>query len=381
MNTSVLQLLEYIGCIERIDYTVYDENGCITGSSAPRILEQLFWNAHSDYFKEHLELPVIFGDSIGLTWIGIGSGGEFHVLGPFRDSSVSGSFAQLPAMNSISDKKRFMAEIADLPQMNSGVLVRYALIFYYALTKRKANVSEICFETENDFAEKHKDSSEEPLNLQNCWACEKELYDSVTRGERINFAQSSKLAIRTVYAPDLLRNHKDLRLFSLGMITHAAMEGGLPAVTAFSMQAYYTTLIEEAKDIVTLQAINLAFYHEFVEQVHRIRTLSENTNGFIIQVEEYLRFHICEKISLEDLAAVFHYTPYYLSRKFYQESGVRIQDFLLRERMKYAAYLLSTTALPVSTIAEMLQFSSPSHFIRHFRGMFEMTPIQYRNSQ
>ena len=351
------------------------------------ILRRLFWEEHGAGFSSYSAVPVIFGSHQGLTWIGVHDREEFHVFGPFDSGGFSHRIsAAVREPDSVAERKALEEAAERLPQLHTGVIVRYALILYYALTGRKAGIEELYFEgerkAEHKEERKEEDSADTAVNLQNCWICEKELYDSVARGERIRFESSfkeyAKLDIRTVYAGDVLRNHKDLRLFFLGMITHAAMEGGLPAATAFSMQAHYTGQIENARDTVALQAINMELYEAFIEQVRRIRARSGGASRFVIQVEEYLRLHIYEELSLEELAAVFHYTPYYLSRKFHKESGMHIGECLQRERIRQAAFLLETGSVPVAAISELLHFSSPSHFTRRFREVYGVTPSQYR---
>jgi len=54
-------------------------------------------------------------------------------------------------------------------------------------------------------------------------------------------------------------------------------------------------------------------------------------------------------------------------------------EFVNDVRVRAAAELLTTTQLPIATIAAQTGFSSASFFTRTFRRLMHITPLAYRN--
>jgi transcriptional regulator GlxA family with amidase domain len=69
-----------------------------------------------------------------------------------------------------------------------------------------------------------------------------------------------------------------------------------------------------------------------------------------------------------------------LERVFLAETGVNPSEYYRNARLKYARWLLTTTDLPVVTIAYESGFSDASHFIRHFQQLYGMAPGRLRKT-
>ena len=79
--------------------------------------------------------------------------------------------------------------------------------------------------------------------------------------------------------------------------------------------------------------------------------------------------------SMADLAGMSRST---FARHFPRVTGTSPMEFLQNVRLKEAAVLLRTTALPVKTVAATSGFASRSHFSRAFRAQFGADPTAYR---
>ena len=92
----------------------------------------------------------------------------------------------------------------------------------------------------------------------------------------------------------------------------------------------------------------------------------------------YIEEHIYLKLSRQEVAAQVHLNPEYFSKLFRRETGLSFKDFVLQEKMKRAAGLLSDTKMPVGLIASRVGFDNFSHFSQTFRGYYKMSPQEYR---
>jgi AraC family transcriptional regulator len=84
--------------------------------------------------------------------------------------------------------------------------------------------------------------------------------------------------------------------------------------------------------------------------------------------------------SIVDLAHRAGISPFQLVRTFKRVTGTTPHQFILRMRLRAAARLLRTTALPVTEIAYAVGFEDLSNFIHSFRAEFGMSPSAYRRS-
>lgn len=104
----------------------------------------------------------------------------------------------------------------------------------------------------------------------------------------------------------------------------------------------------------------------------------ENITDPVEQIMLYIRNHIHQKLSRQEIADRVHLNPEYISKLFHEKTGVSLKSFILQEKMKRAADLLADSKLPIGIIASKVGFDNFSHFSQTFRGAFQMSPQEYR---
>ena len=98
------------------------------------------------------------------------------------------------------------------------------------------------------------------------------------------------------------------------------------------------------------------------------------------RVQEFVRAHLCEEITVVSLARLTYYSPHHFSCLFKTAMGISPHQFVLRERVRAAAALLAQADVPLSQVAYRVGFAHQSHLHRHFKGFMGCTPAQYRKS-
>jgi AraC family transcriptional regulator len=101
----------------------------------------------------------------------------------------------------------------------------------------------------------------------------------------------------------------------------------------------------------------------------------------VSRVRDHIRANLGGRLSLTELAAVVQLSPYYFSQMFRNAVGAAPHEYVLRERIRAAATLLTTTGIPLAEVAFMVGFASQSHFAYRFHRATAMTPRQYRNAR
>lgn len=80
----------------------------------------------------------------------------------------------------------------------------------------------------------------------------------------------------------------------------------------------------------------------------------------------------------DDIAKLFNYHPYYLSRMIKQCTGKTLHQYLIEYRIKMAQKNLITTDDSINTIAWKSGFHSVAYFIKMFKEHVGITPKAYR---
>ena len=95
---------------------------------------------------------------------------------------------------------------------------------------------------------------------------------------------------------------------------------------------------------------------------------------------EFMRAHIDEPISLNDIAGAVNRSASHLARQFRASVGVPPHQYLLVMRIKLAQNLLQTTGDSIAEIAFACGFSHQEHLTRVFRRWCNTTPATFRRA-
>lgn len=110
----------------------------------------------------------------------------------------------------------------------------------------------------------------------------------------------------------------------------------------------------------------------------RIASPTSGTGHWAIQrALTYLHDCYADAISLHELAALVHLSPYHFMRLFKAELGLPPHTYLTQLRIERAKGLLHA-GLPIAAVAQQVGFTDQSHLTRHFKRIVGVPPGQYR---
>ncbi len=95
-------------------------------------------------------------------------------------------------------------------------------------------------------------------------------------------------------------------------------------------------------------------------------------------VQDYVKMHLDENLSLKDLAGLLALSPYHFARGFRESMGVTPHEFVMRQRVAKAQTLLRRTRTPLHEIATACGFADQSHMTRVFKKQLGVTPGRFR---
>jgi AraC-like DNA-binding protein len=222
--------------------------------------------------------------------------------------------------------------------------------------------------------------NEQPPSEHNTYDIERILLHMIRKGDSAALREwfATAPAVRGgVVAGEPLRQRKNLFIVTATLASRAAISGGMSVDDAFTISDSYIReceLLSGAGQINNLQYRMLIDYTERVESLRRGKTPTK----LALEVANYVRHHLSDAVKVEDIAGALYMSRPYLSKKFREDTGEKITDFILKEKTEEAKRLLCYSDKSLTAIGSYLGFSSASHFSRVFKAYADITPREYR---
>lgn len=130
-------------------------------------------------------------------------------------------------------------------------------------------------------------------------------------------------------------------------------------------------------------------YEEMVNQVaiivHKIlidaKDFNRTASGPLhLSLKNYIDDNLYKPLRLEDLAAMFHYSPNHLINIFRDKYGVTPYVYYEKQRLLAARELLTNTSMSIKEISEKLGYDNPNYFSKCFKKHFEKSPAHLRRT-
>ncbi|MBQ8184519.1 MAG: helix-turn-helix domain-containing protein [Lachnospiraceae bacterium] len=135
---------------------------------------------------------------------------------------------------------------------------------------------------------------------------------------------------------------------------------------------------EEYRRNINQITMGLLFLH-LVNMSDKIRY--DNQNQFdqsrVAQILAYIESNY-RTATLEELCAQVHQSPSQMSKFIRKHTGHTFKELLQTKRLSQAAFLLTTTELPVADIIAAVGYDNTSYFYRVFQQRYQLTPKEYR---
>ena len=192
--------------------------------------------------------------------------------------------------------------------------------------------------------------------------------------ENVEVGRTGKLS------SDSLRQEKNNGICSTTLCTRAAIAGGLNSEIAFQFSDITIQQIEACR---TINEVDMVAFKATLELCERVAALQKNTSNhpMIDRIVKFIIEHICEKVTVEELARLVHTNRSFLSKKFKSEMGISLSEYISKQKITEAKRLLLHTEKSLAAIANYLAFSSQSHFQNTFKKFTGVTPAHYRTQK
>jgi AraC-like DNA-binding protein len=188
----------------------------------------------------------------------------------------------------------------------------------------------------------------------------------------------SQAGIFSSLAPDATRSFKNYFIFSIGIVSRAAMKGGLDYSIASAIQGSYLNQIENLDSYTDIFNLLKQMYLDYTRRTSRYRSLLTDS-PVVNKIHKDVHAHLYEKITPTILSEHLRMNCSYLCRHFKQETGKTISGYINEIKIQECIRLLEATGMSLIQISEQLGFSSQNYLHTVFKKVTGMTPMEYRN--
>lgn len=371
----------------------YDGEGRLIFSNCPfsLVMDNLFSvsGSKSQAFESCGEtgLPVLILDSLALSWLAVpytvnGVLLYVYIIGPIFSSEISEE-NMLKSIRGTSVPNAWKKELAEhlkcFPVVQHTIFLQYGTLLNYCVTERKILSSDIQISKSG----KRYDVPKDELGIHkphSSFAFEQEIFRAVETGN-IQYKKSNyPIIVGKLSMGDPLRQIKNEMIIYISLSARAALRGGLPDKTAYSVCDTYIQMIEEETNPADVLRYGQHAYNDFLQRVYKHK-MSVGLSREIHNCLSYIENHLSEKIDFSEMAAELGYSRNYLSSKFTKEMGMTLSNYIVQQRIEFAKIWLRGTRRSISDIAFTLQFGSNSYFSTVFRKAVGVTPSEYRDAK
>lgn len=215
------------------------------------------------------------------------------------------------------------------------------------------------------------------------YTLEKLALQCVSRGDKEGLKKAlsdTQMSEQGILALDSLRHAKNVAISSITLASRAAIEGGINAETAFTVNDSYIRMVEKMTTPEQIRAIVLEAQYKLTDMVSETNVKEEIPHPLINKVKDYVFRNLQNEMKVSDMADEFAINADYLSYLFHKSTGKTITQYILEEKVKAAKSMLIYTENTLQEIAFALNFSSQSHFSTVFRKFTGMSPREFRDT-
>ena len=172
---------------------------------------------------------------------------------------------------------------------------------------------------------------------------------------------------------DTLRALKSTLVTAATLACRAAVREGLSYNYAMTLSDSYLQRAETVSSYDVFSALLQEMLLDLASRTAELQ-LGEGASRLARDTARRINANLYNKITVEQLAREMNISSSYLSRRFKQETGIRLSDYIAMQKVNEAKRLMRGTNLSLAQIAYQLSFSSQSYFHAVFKKVTGVTP-------
>lgn len=192
---------------------------------------------------------------------------------------------------------------------------------------------------------------------------------------------AAKIASKNIskMSEDALRKHRYALVALITLVTRAVRDCGVSIEQAYTLSDYYIQRLDECFTLQELYDLSNDAIIDFCTLVQKHQT--QKYPAWVHACMDYIKEHLHTVITLEDIGNSVHMSPSYVSVQFKKITNTSIRQYINKQRVLEAKYLLKNSDMSIQEISMNLNFANQSYFTKIFKAETGEMPNEYRRSK
>jgi AraC-like DNA-binding protein/ligand-binding sensor protein len=117
---------------------------------------------------------------------------------------------------------------------------------------------------------------------------------------------------------------------------------------------------------------------ENVAKLQEVKKSNDQMDKFVQNAITYIKQHINEKISVEELAKYCNYSTSFVSHSFKKYVGMNINTYINKLKIEISKTYLVTSNNTINEISEFVGFDDVSYYSKVFTNLMKISPSEFR---
>lgn len=322
---------------------------------------------------------------------------KYLLIGPvFSDGITKEMVFSISRANLIpgSEIETLQSFLLSIPAYTYNQFLYLIAYLHFSLNGETFNIDNYIQDKSSDYQNRLSGSHTENTYLanenrqfHNTYQFENILLSYVSRGETeklkafLSKSASSFSPIKGRVADTPLRQAKNIFLGAVALVGKVgAVKGGMNVEEVYRLIDLYSQECEKALSTDMIDMLHYNMLIDFTERVSQCQ-VPDFVSPEIFSCMQFIQNHTNCPIVIDDVAEYIKKSRSYLTRKFRQECGMSVTDFITQSKIRDAQRLLRFTDRSLADISNYLCYSSQAYFQSVFKRQTGTTPNEYRKSR
>lgn len=155
------------------------------------------------------------------------------------------------------------------------------------------------------------------------------------------------------------------------------IKGGMDVEEAYRLIDLYIQECEKASSAEAVKILQYNMLLDFTEHVAQSK-FSNDISSEVFNCMQFIQNNTNKTIRIDDVADYIGKSRSYITRKFREETGMSVTEYIIQSKIRDAKRLLRYSEKKLSEISCYLNFSSQAYFQTVFKKVTGFTPNEYR---
>lgn len=395
---DLIRISEMLYSITKIDVRLNNESGDalfqLVSHPLPVALDYLehdLVQIHEVLTKHQPNYFYHYINTFGLDYVAVGiwRSASFYgsiVVGPFiSSSSIIDLIKDIIVKNNlpISERKQLEEFYQALPVLSEIEYKNIGEMLINLCGKDLVPANQISSDTVNPILnleqlvvsiEENKDIIEERYEQQN------KLMIAISRGDkaevnRLLHSMADILVFSDRIPGSPIRASKNIGFVLNTLYRIAAERSGVHPVYLHNISERYAILIERASNIPNLQKLVVLMSNDYCDLVNTYST--GKFSPIVKKAMNFILLNLGHPLTLNHIANEIHANPSHLSRKFKEDTGLNVTEYINQKRIEEAKLYLQRGNSSITDVAFMVGFNDLNYFSKVFKKLTSETPSAY----